>query len=471
MGVIMENKKKSKNELLQETIFHKKKSAWDSLSSSQSKDVFGFAEKYKLFLDKSKTEREAVKEIVKELKVDGFKDICSLNKLKSGDKVFKIIKNRALICAVMGKELDSVRILGSHIDSPRLDIKPSPIYEDSSLCMMKTHYYGGIKKYHWVNLPLSMHATIHTSKGKTEIIYGEKEDEPKFIIPDLLPHLAKDQMAKTMKDGITGEDLHIVLGNIPVKDDDIKEKVKFNILKILNENYGIVEKDIVSADITFVPATKAMDIGFDKSMIASYGQDDRVCAYTTLKAMISTKNPTNTSICFFADKEEIGSYGTTGAQSRILENFILDLIDLTGSKLRSSTIFENSYALSCDVTDASNPIFKEVHDSSNVSFLGYGVSVEKYGGSGGKYSTNDASSEYMSWFVNMLDKSNVNWQSGELGKIDIGGGGTIAMYMAKYGLDVIDVGPSVLAMHSNAEVASKVDVYMAYLAYKLFLEN
>ena len=472
-----------KNEQIEKEIFYKNRSAWDKYPVKQRKDIFKFAEEYKIFIDQAKTERESVKVIIACLKNAGFKDLNSLKKILPGDKIFKVIKGRSLIAAVAGKDTDVLRIIASHIDSPRLDLKPSPIYEDSSLCMLKSHYYGGIKKYQWVNVPLALHAVVHTKKGKKEFTIGESPDDPKFIVPDLLPHLARDQMEKKMREAIRGEDLHIIVGNIPIDDEKVKEKVKFTVLKQLNQDYGIVEKDFLSADITFVPAQKAMDIGIDRSMIAAYAQDDHVCAYTSLRAFldiagpakVSTKAafsiPKHTALCMFTDKEEIGSYGDTGAQSRMLEHFVSDYLTLLGSKTRITQVFERSYALSGDVTDAVNPIFKDVHDSSNASYLGHGVSVEKYGGSGGKYSTSEASSEYMSWLVGLLDKKGIKWQTGELGKIDGGGGGTIGMFIAKYGIDVIDIGPCVLSMHSPIEVTSKVDIYETYRAYKVFFEN
>jgi aspartyl aminopeptidase len=460
--------KKSKYEKLQKEVALKKESAWQS---TDEKAVQQFGEGYKKFLFKAKTERESVKEITKILKKDGFKNITSLNTLKKGDKVYKNIKNRAILCGVIGKETDILRIAGSHIDSPRLDLKPNPMYEDSGLCLFKSHYYGGIKKYHWVNIPLAMHATIHTKKGIKEFTYGESEDEAKFIIPDLLIHLSRDQMDKKAREAITGENLHIILGNQPIKDEKVNEKIKLRVLEILNKKYGIIEKDFLSADIQFVPAGKPMDIGLDNSMIAAYAQDDHVCAYTSLKAMLAVKDPKHTMICVFADKEEIGSYGNTGAQSRMLQYFVMDILALLKSRTRITQVFEQSCALSCDVTAGVNPAHKEVHDISNASFLGHGVSIEKYGGHGGKYSTSEASSEFMRWFVDILDKKGISWQTGEVGKIDTGGGGTIGMYMAHFGLDVIDVGPCVLAMHSTCEVTSKVDVYEAYRAYKAFFEN
>ncbi len=458
-----------KNKKLEEEMFYKNKSAW---IGCDNKKVFSLSEDYKRFLDSSKTERECAKNIVNMLKKNGFKDINDVKSLSKKDKVYKQFKNRVVLAAKIGRDPETLRIVGSHMDSPRLDLKPRPIYEDSALVMLKTHYYGGIKKYHWVNVPLSMHAVIHTKNGKKEIVFGESEDEPKLLIPDLEIHLAREQMDKKLKEGITGEQLNVVIGNKTIDDEEIKEAAKFSLLKVLSDKYGIIEEDLQSADVELTPAGKAVDIGFDGSMISAYGQDDRVCVYTSLLGFLDTKPEIkNTAIAYFVDKEEIGSFGDTGAQSRILENFVEHILELSSASKRKSIVFEDSASLSADVTVAVNPNFSDVNDKLNASFLGHGVSVEKYGGAGGKYHSNDASSEFMSWLVEIYNKKDVCWQTGELGKIDAGGGGTIAMYMSKLGMDCIDVGPPVLSMHSTAEVTSKVDVYNAYLAYKTFFEN
>tara|TARA_Y100000310_G_scaffold159021_1_gene158435 strand:- start:501 stop:1889 length:1389 start_codon:yes stop_codon:yes gene_type:complete len=457
----------SKYKKLQKSLIYEKKSAWEGLNE---KTVFSFCKEYLDFLTNVKTEREAVKFFVGLLKKNGFKDVSTIKSCKRGDKVYKVFKEKSIFCAKVGNSLEDFRLVGAHIDSPRLDLKPQPFIDKEGLGLLKSHYYGGIKKYHWVNVPLAMYAVVHTKKGKVEFSIGNKEGEPKFIIPDLLPHLAREQMDKKGTKIIEGEQLALVVGNIPVKSKEVKEKVKLNILDILNKKYGIIEKDFISADVEVVPAGKPSEIGFDRALISAYGQDDRVCAFTTMKAVLDCKGK-NTAIGMFVDKEEIGSMGNTGANSRILENFILDLVRLTGFKGEVHQLFENSKSISADVTAAHNPNFPEVHDATNVSLLGFGVSVEKYGGGGGKYGTTDASSEYMSWLVNLLDQKKIPWQTGELGKIDIGGGGTIAQFVAKYGLDCIDVGPAVLGMHSPNELSSKVDVYSAYLTYKVFFES
>ena len=460
--------KKNINKKLENTLFYKNKSAW---IGANKKKVLAFAEQYKDFLSKSKTERECTANIVSMLSKKGFVDISKAKSLSSGSKVYKKFKNRVVLAAVIGKSKETLRVIGSHMDSPRLDLKPRPLFEDSSLVMMKTHYYGGIKKYQWVNIPLSLHAVVHTKKGKQEIVYGEKDNEPKFIIPDLLVHLSREQMEKKLKEGVTGEQLNIIVGNETIDDEELKEAAKFCVLKILKEKFGIVEEELQSADIELTPAGKPVDIGFDNSMISGYGQDDRVCVFTSLFAFSELKNVKNTAIAYFVDKEEIGSSGDTGAKSRILESFVQQILDLIGSKKRMSLVFEDSVSISADVTVALNPNFADVNDKTNASFLGHGVSLEKYGGYGGKYLTNDASSEYMSWLVTIFAKNKVKWQTGELGKVDMGGGGTIAAYLSKLGMDCIDCGPPMLAMHSTAEVTSKVGIYNAYLAYKAFFEN
>jgi aspartyl aminopeptidase len=460
---------KKNNKKLEKELFYRSRSAW---IGCESKKVLAFSEDYKRFLDSSKTERECARSIIRLLEKKGYRQIDKFKKLKRNDKVYKQFKNRVVMAARIGKNPEMLRIIGSHMDSPRLDLKPRPIYEDSALVMLKTHYYGGLKKYHWVNVPLSLHAVVHTKKGRKEIVFGESEDEPKLIIPDLEIHLAREQMDKKLREGITGEQLNVVIANKTIDDDDIKEAAKLSLLKILSEKYNILEEDLQSADVELTPAGKATDIGFDSSMISAYGQDDRVCVFTSLLGLLDSRTELkNTGIAYFVDKEEVGSFGDTGAQSRVLENFVEQLLDLTGSKKRKSLVFEDSASLSADVTVAVNPNFSDVNDKTNASFLGHGVSIEKYGGAGGKYHSNDASSEFMSWLLDVLKKKDIRWQTGELGKIDAGGGGTIAMFMAKLGMDCIDVGPPVLSMHSTAEVTSKVDIYNAYLAYKAFFEN
>lgn len=452
-------------------LLHVKSSAWEKATRQDLKDVFDYAEGYKKFLGEAKTERECVRYFVTRLKKSGYQPISGVTRLKPGDKVYKIMKHRALITAVIGQPKNPWRIIGAHIDSPRLDLKPNPLFEDADLAMLKTHYYGGIKKYHWVNVPLSMHAVVHTKQGKKEFVIGEKPGEPQFIIPDVAPHIAREQMNQSARTAINGEQLRVVIGNQSPGKAGKKDKIKTAILEILNKRYGMVERDFLTADITFVPAAKPVDIGLDQAMIAAYGQDDRICAYALFSALMRKMKPKGVAIGLFIDKEEIGSTGDTGAQSRFLENFCDEVRRKCAMKNTLGDIFETATAISADVTEALNPNFKEVSDEANTSFLGRGVAVEKYGGGGGKYDTNDASSEYMSWLTSLLDQAHITWQTGELGKLDTGGGGTIAMFLSRYGMDAIDVGPPLLSMHATQELSSKIDLFETQRCYDLFLNK
>ncbi|MFH1682812.1 MAG: aminopeptidase [Candidatus Woesearchaeota archaeon] len=461
--------KKSSNEKLQEKVLMKKKSAW---LSYPNQEIMKFSEGYKKFLAENKTERYCAEFIVKSLEKSGFKDIFKVKILKSGDKIYKTIKEKCVLAAIVGKDKAQLNLIGSHIDSPRLDLKPNPLYEDSGIAMLKTHYYGGVKKYHWVNLPLALHGIVFTKEGKKVLIsIGEKAEEPKFIIPDLLPHLAKKQMEKKGNEIVEGEELNLLVGNIPIDDDKIKEQVKLAVMKELNSKYGLVEEDFFSAELELVPAGMPVDIGLDKSMVGAYGQDDRVCAYTSLQALLDIKSPKRTAVGMFVDKEEIGSYGDTGASSFMLINFVRELASLAGIKEDVFSILEKARSVSADVTGGMDPNFKDVNDPKNASYLGNGVAVEKYGGGGGKYSTHDSGAEYISYIRGILDKNKVPWQTGELGKIDVGGGGTIAMFLSRYGMDCIDAGPCVLGMHAPCEVTSKADIYACYKFYRSFWEN
>ncbi len=467
----MKKETKSENELLQEKLFIDRKSTWLSYSDKEKKSVMDYAEEYKAFLAASKTERLCVENIITALEKAGYRDISTLKSAAKGTRLYKSIKGKALIAAIVGADASQWRLVGSHIDSPRLDLKPSPLFEDSDLALLKTHYYGGIKKYHWVNLPLALHGVVFTKDGKKVTVeLGEKDGEPKYIIPDLLPHLASDQMQRKPSKIVEGEELNVIFAGIPVNDDKVKEKVKFAVLKKLNEKYGMTEEDFATAEFEFVPAGKPCDIGIDSSMIAAYGQDDRVCAFATLKALLAAK-PKHTAIALFTDKEEIGSFGDTGAESFMISNFMENYLALTGLKTGAARVFEASKAISADVTCAQDPNFKSVNESNNVSFLGRGVAVEKYGGGGGKYNSQDASAEYMAYIRALLDKNKVAWQTGELGRIDLGGGGTIAMLISRFGMDCVDMGPALLGMHAPFELSSKSDVYNAFKAYRAFFED
>ena len=460
---------------LKEKLFRNKDNAWEKVEEEEKTKIFDFSKKYIDFLSSNKTERECVKTIKEKLEQNNFKNIEDLNSIKSGEKVYYINREKNIYAAVIGEESpeEGFNIIGAHIDSPRLDLKPNPIYEDAELALFKTHYYGGIKKYQWVNIPLSMHGVIiKENNEKIDIKIGEDENDPIFTIADLLPHLASKQEKKTLKDGIEAEDLNILIGSIPFKG-DIDEKIKLNILNILYEKYGIKEQDFVSAEIEFTPAMKAKDLGFDRALVAGYGQDDRVCAYTSLEALLNLNNPKRTSICILADKEEIGSMGITGMYSQTFEYFIDELIDKrVGNKIGlRRKIFNKSRLLSADVTGAYNPNYPDIYEKNNESFLNHGISVIKYTGSASKGGASDANAEFVGYVRNLFEKNNIAYQVSEMGKIGVGGGGTIAYILADRGIDVLDCGVPVLSMHSPYEITSKFDIYNAYKAYKVFFED
>ena len=460
---------------LKETLFRNKDNAWEKVTEEEKTKIFEFSKNYINFLSNNKTERECVKTIKEELEKNNFKNIEELNAIKSGDKVYYINREKNIYAAVIGESSpeEGFNMIGAHIDSPRLDLKPNPIYEDAELAHFKTHYYGGIKKYQWVNIPLSMHGVIiKEDNKKIDIKIGEDESDPIFTIADLLPHLASKQEKKSLKDGIEAEELNILIGSIPYKG-DIDEKIKLNILNILYEKYGIKEQDFVSAEIEFTPAMKAKDLGFDRALVAGYGQDDRVCAYTSLQALLNINNPKRTSICILADKEEIGSMGNTGMYSQTFEYFIDELLDKTvGNKtgLRRK-VFNKSKLLSADVTGAYNPNYPDIYEKNNESYLNHGISIIKYTGSASKGGASDANAEFVGYVRNLFEKNNIAYQVSEMGKIGIGGGGTIAYILADRGIDVLDCGVPVLSMHSPYEITSKFDIYNAYKAYKVFYKG
>ena len=460
---------------LKEKLFRNKKNAWEKVSEEEKTKIFDFSKGYIDFLSNNKTERECVKTIKEKLEKNKYKNIEELNTIKSGDKVYYINREKSVFAAVIGEESpeEGFNIIGAHIDSPRLDLKPNPIYEDAELAHFKTHYYGGIKKYQWVNIPLSMHGVIiKDNNEKIDIKIGEDENDPIFTIADLLPHLASKQEKKTLKDGIEAEDLNILIGSIPFKG-NIDEKIKLNILNILYEKYGINEEDFVSAEIEFTPAMKARDLGLDRALVAGYGQDDRVCAYTSLEALLNIEKPKRTSICILADKEEIGSMGNTGMYSQTFEYFIDELIDKTlGNKVGlRRKIFNKSRLLSADVTGAYNPNYPDIYEKNNESYLNHGISIIKYTGSASKGGASDANAEFVGYVRNLFKNNNISYQVSEMGKIGVGGGGTIAYILADRGIDVLDCGVPVLSMHSPYEITSKFDIYNAYKAYKVFYEG
>ena len=429
------------------------------------KDAQDFCEGYKVFLDCAKTEREAVKEAIRMAKAAGFSEYDSSKKYCAGEKFYVNNRGKSIALVVMGKQdvQSGMRITAAHIDSPRLDLKPNPLYEDIELALLKTHYYGGIKKYQWTAVPLALHGVVAKANGEViEVSIGEKANEPKFVVNDLLPHLAKEQSERKLADGIRGEELNVLIGSYPFRDDEGSELVKLNILNILYEKYGFTEADFLSAELELVPAYTACDIGLDRSMVGAYGQDDRVCAYPALKAVMDIKEPEQTVIVILADKEEVGSDGNTGLNSDFLRDLAEDLAAMQGG--RGSVALRNSKCLSADVNAATDPTFQDVMERRNASFLNYGVVVTKYTGARGKGGTSDASAEYVAFVRNMLDNAGIIWQTGELGKVDMGGGGTVAMYIANLGVDVIDLGVPVLSMHAPFETTAKLDVYMCYRA-------
>lgn len=452
------------------------KSGWETADSVQKEEINKISEKYMNYLNRAKTEREFIKEAKKLADSNGYKDINELNELKPGDKIYYVNRGKSMYLSIIGEENieKGIHIIGSHVDSPRLDIKPNPLYEDTGLAYFKTHYYGGIKKYQWTAIPLSMHGVIVKTNGeKIEINIGENDSDPIFTITDLLPHLAQEQMEKKLKKGINGEDLNLLIGSIPYNSENLSNRVKLNILKLLNDKYGIVEEDLTSAELELVPAFKAKTLGLDGSMIAAYGQDDKVCAYLSLQAMMDTEKVKNTAVCILADKEEIGSMGNTGMESHTFDYFISEILNKLGINRPNllDKVFCYSKMLSSDVDAAYDPIYPSVYDKANSGYLGKGISLNKYTGEGGKYDSSDASAEYVAWIRRVLEKNNIKYQVAELGKVDAGGGGTIAYIIANKGVDVIDCGVPVLSMHSPYEVTSKYDVYSAYETYKAFWQE
>lgn len=459
--------------------------AWKNCDKKKMKEVMAFNEEYRKFLSVCKTERECVKESIRMAEAQGYTDlhaaIAEGKKLKAGDKVYASIMGKSLVLFHIGtKPLEEgMKILGAHVDSPRIDIKQNPLYEDSSLVMMDTHYYGGIKKYQWLALPLALHGVVALKDGSViDIVIGEDPTDPVFCISDLLPHLAQEQMEKTASKLIDGEALDIIIGSMPVPgkkksdDKDAKDTAKDYILELLEKKYGFKEEDFLSAELEAVPAGPARDMGFDSSMIMGYGQDDRVCAYTSLVALLKMEKPEKTLVCLLVDKEEIGSVGATGMQSRFFENMVAEVLDRLGcySELTLRRALSNSQMLSSDVNAAFDPNFPSVFEKKNTSFLGQGLVFSKFTGSRGKSGSNDANAEYIAKLRKALDQDEVAYQMAELGKVDVGGGGTIAYILANYGMEVIDCGVAVLSMHAPYEVTSKIDVYETMRGYVAFMK-
>ena len=464
---------KTQGEELKERLFNTKKNGWENTSDEEKEKIFNYCQGYMDFLNRSKTEREIVKNAEQMARERGYRDISEFESLNPGDKVYYVNRGKNLFLAVIGTESieNGVNIIGSHADSPRLDLKPNPLYEDKEFAYFKTHYYGGIKKYQWTAIPLSIHGVIVKRDGeKVEVNIGENENDPIFTITDLLPHLAQDQMQKKLKDGVEGENLNLLIGSIPYKDSKVSEKVKLNILDILNRKYGITEKDFISAEIELVPAFKCRSLGFDESLIAGYGQDDKVCVYTSLTAILGIENPRKTAVCLLADKEEIGSMGNTGMESNVFSTFlseILNKLNINRPNLLDKVLC-NSKMLSADVDAGLDPIYVSVADLNNACYLNRGVGMNKYTGVAGKSNASDANAEFLAYVRNIFESNNVDYQMAELGKVDKGGGGTIAYILANKGVDVVDCGVGVLSMHAPYEVTSKYDVYQAYKGYMAF---
>lgn len=448
------------------------KNAWKKYSQEQMQKVMDFAEIYKSFLTNGKTEREMTKISVEELIKNGYRDLDTVSEVKPGDKLYKVNRNKNVCAFVMGQKplTEGIRVLGAHIDSPRLDIKQNPLYESHGFALLDTHYYGGIKKYQWVTIPLALHGVVIKKNGeKVEIVIGEDGNDPVVGISDLLVHLSGDQLQKTAAKVIEGEDLDVTLGSIPLTGEE-KDAVKANVLKLLKDKYDIEEEDFLSAEIEVVPAGATRDYGLDRSMVAGYGHDDRVCAFTSLFALLAVENPEYTACCILVDKEEVGSIGATGAESKFFENTICDLLELSGlavCKLRH--VLNNTKMLSSDVSAGFDPLFAGVNDPKNAAYLGNGICFNKYTGARGKSGCNDANPEFIAWLRKVMDEENINYQTAELGKVDQGGGGTIAYILGNLNMDVIDAGIAVLNMHSPMEIVSKADIYEAYQAYIAFL--
>lgn len=452
--------------------YSRTKSVWQRLDAEERAQVMAYCEGYKAFLDTARTERLAADEIIREAEAAGFRPVYDMDSLRPGDKVYWNQKGKSVILAVIGEEPvhAGIKIVGSHIDSPRLDLKANPVHESEGIVYFRTHYYGGIKKYQWTCVPLALCGVVYTKSGrKVDIQIGMKDDDPIFYITDLLIHMAQDQMKKTLAEGVTGEQLQAVIGTHSEAD----QKPKEAIMQLLKETYGIEEEDFAAAELELVPALKSRDVGFDRSLIAAYGQDDRVCSYANLRAILDAKPGVKTQAALLTDKEEIGSYGNTGMESSYFVKFVMKLLALQGqgSLLEFYETMENSEMLSADVNSCLDPMFPEVSEKDNASLLGYGINLTKYGGSRGKAGSNDANAEFLQKVRTIFNEAGVAWQIGELGKVDQGGGGTIAFMMANWGAEVVDCGTSMLSMHAPYDLLSKADAYETYKAYKAFFES
>ena len=467
--------KKKEIERISKKLISSPKLVWDAIDKREKKRVFAFDKEYQGFLNKAKTEREAVNEISQIALKNGFSpDPPSAYPIM----LMKTFQGKSIALSKSGKRPinEGINLIVSHLDSPRLDLKQNPLYEEVDLAFMKTHYYGGIKKFQWLTRPLAIHGKVIRSDGSSlDIVVGEDDDDPVFTVADILPHLAKKvQSDKKVSDAFVAEKLNLMVGSLPFGDKDTKDRFKLAILTLLNERFGLVEEDLISAELEVVPAGKARDVGWDRGLTGAYGQDDRSCVFTSLKAVIDIKNPQKAALALFVDKEEIGSDGATGAKSRFLESVLADLLIASGKEPlyhEIQKILMNSRAISADGNAALDPDFQDVHEKRNAARLGYGICLVKFTGSGGKYGASDANAEYVGWLRNLFNEKKVVWQTGELGKVDEGGGGTVAKFLAPYGMQIVDCGPPVLSMHSPFEITHKGDIYMTYKGYRAFLES
>ncbi len=468
----MPAKESRKTRQLKEKLILEPKRVWDTLSEKERQQAFQYADGYREFLNRVRTERRAVTEFIARATEHGFVDLQG--RKGKGSRVYQVLRGKLLALAVLGtKPLTAgIRLIASHTDCPRLDLKPNPLYEDADLALLKTHYYGGVKKYHWVSRSLALVGTVILGDGRlVEVQEGLDPGDPIFAIPDLLPHLGRKQMEKKASEFIPAENLNIIVGGLPYRDKEAEHRVKLAVLELLNSKYDITEEDFTSAEVQLVPAEPARDAGLDRSLIAGYGQDDRICAYTSMTALLETRRPEYAAVAVFYDKEEIGSEGSTGAQSRFLDLFLMDLMQRAGippTAHNLNKVFFNGKGFSADVNAAFDPTYQDVFEKRNACKVGYGVTIEKYTGHGGKFMASDANAEYAAWVRNLFNRRGIVWQTGGHGKVDEGGGGTVAKYLARTGLDVIDVGPPLLGMHSPLEISAKEDVWMCHKAFKVF---
>ena len=466
-----ETKELTRGEQLRKALSSQKKNGYDRLLPGELEAMEAYCTGYKQFLDAGKTERECVDRTIALAENAGFRPYARGMELKPGDKVYRVNRGKAIMLAVMGRKglEDGVNIGAAHIDSPRLDLKQNPLYESDELAFLKTHYYGGLRKYQWVTIPLELHGVVALKSGQViRVSVGNGEGDPLFTIDDLLPHLGAEQSKKALGEAIPGESLNILVGSRPLADDEGSDRVKLSVLELLNRKYGIVEDDFISAELSAVPAFSACDIGFDRSMIGAYGHDDRVCAYAALAALLQLDVPERTAICMLADKEEIGSEGVTGMKSAAFDTFMADLC--AGQGVLPRVCYEKSFCLSADVTAAYDPNFADVYEKRNSAFVNYGMGLCKYTGARGKSGASDASAEVVAYARRVLDMANVVWQMAELGKVDAGGGGTVAAYMAERDIDTLDAGVPVLSMHAPFETVGKLDCYMTFKGMKAVYE-